>query len=717
MKLSLKSLVVGYPWGHRAKVASLCCPRHARVSLTNAYAMEWYPTKAMKVLVKTVQRIKLRQSAHCGSGGVSLPGWLLLLLIVTALSPSNGFAQAEPEDDSGPLLLSVSPLTGQPGRTFKVEARGNRLEGVSAVWIGNSGFKGEILSVEEVKDQVKQRLRPSQQEKKPVAVYRVLIDLQIEATTRSGVYPLRLVSHRGVSNPIDFPVVDAPLTVETPGPHQTIDQSQPVALPGFISGKIGEPGEVDTYSFQVRKGQRFQFEAVEGQKFDAGTVSKFAPELALYRASGSWFDPQRPARVLFDEERSSDLMHVDPGGTYRFSEDGRYFLQVSGLFGQGCPDCTYQVRVFSCEGPCGVIARYEPTHSDWSERSLSRSLGDSWIADLHARSVAGPEAASPQEQLSSQAGGVGSPAEPAPKQRHTLSRPVTVVEREPNDRAAQSANTSVPAVIEGTIGYPGDVDSFKFKVDPGQKLAFEVETLEAQPPYFNPRVGVVDSQDHELFSNVERRLSMYNNNADPQVYLKAVRPKATYSFERGGEYLLQVRDITSRYGNPSHRYRILVRPQIPHVGEISVISRENIDATPEAVKRSEINRINLVRREPKKLILVASYEEGFTGDLSFFFTGLPEGVQAFPAVHFNEGRAPLEVTQSPDIIAAKEQRTAIVLLASAETALTSEPRTVQLRCQAIANGKLGANLLVREIPLMVVEGSAQKEGEKPQPGE
>jgi hypothetical protein len=290
------------------------------------------------------------------------------------------------------------------------------------------------------------------------------------------------------------------------------------------------------------------------------------------------------------------------------------------------------------------------------------------------------------------------------------------VEREPNDRAAQSPSASVPALIEGTIGYPGDVDSFRFKVDPGQKLAFEIETLAAQPPYFNPRVGVVDSQDNELFSNLERRLSMYNNNADPQVYLKALRPKATYSFERGGEYLLQVRDITSRYGNPNHCYRILLRPQIPHVGEISVMSRENVDATPEAVKRSEVNRINLVRGEPKKLVLVASYEEGFTGDLSFFFTGLPEGVQAFPAVHFNEGRAPLEVTQNPDIIAAKEQRTAIVLLASAETALTHEPRTVQLRCQAIANGKLGANLLVREFPVMIVEGSVRKEAEKPQAG-
>ena len=67
-------------------------------------------------------------------------------------------------------------------------------------------------------------------------------------------------------------------------------------------------------------------------------------------------------------------------------------------------------------------------------------------------------------------------------------------------------------------------------------------------------------------------------------------------------------------------------------------------------------------------------------------------------MHFNEGRAPLEVTQNPDMIAPKQQKTAIVLLASAEAPLTKEPRTVQLRCQLIANGKLGPSLLVREIP-------------------
>lgn len=650
----------------------------------------------------------MRGSASCRFlRGASLPSSLVFLLWAAGLTPSEGFSQSDPED-SGPLLLSVSPLTGQRGNSLKVEARGNRLDGASAVWIDNGGFTGRVLSVEEVKDQIKPRVRPSQQELKQVPVFRALLDLQIDATTRAGVHALRLVSPRGVSNAIGFPVVEAPVTVEAASSHQTIEQSQPAALPGFISGKIREPGEVDFYSFHARKGQELRFEAVEGQRFDTSAAAgRFAAELALYQVAGSWFDPHRPPRVLFEEERSSDLIPVDPGGTYRFSADGQYFLQVSGLFGQGCADCTYQVRAFSRALRAESISQTEPVRSEWLERSLERRLTGNWTKELEARSVKGPDA-SATGVTSGQASFVRVVAEPEPTQLNPSSHPLAAVEHEPNDRPSQSESISIPAIIEGRIERPGDVDSFKFKAEAGQKLAFEVETLDAKAPYFNPRIGVVDSQDRELFSNVERRLSMYNNNAVPEVYLKAAQPKATHSFERAGEYVLQVRDITSRYGNPNYRYRILVRPQIPHVGEISVIPKENLDATPESAKRSEVNRLNLVRKEPKKLILVASYEEGFTGDLSFTFAGLPEGVQVFPAVQFNEGRAPLEVTQNPDTIAPKQQKTAIVLVASSEAPLTKEPRTVQLRCQPISNGKMGPSLLVREFPLMVVEGTAQK---------
>jgi len=44
------------------------------------------------------------------------------------------------------------------------------------------------------------------------------------------------------------------------------------------------------------------------------------------------------------------------------------------------------------------------------------------------------------------------------------------------------------------------------------------------------------------------------------------------------------------------------------------------------------------------------------------------------------------------------------------------PKLVHLDCRPIVNGKLGESLEVRDIPLMVIEGSKQKQEEKKQSG-
>jgi hypothetical protein len=204
---------------------------------------------------------------------------------------------------------------------------------------------------------------------------------------------------------------------------------------------------------------------------------------------------------------------------------------------------------------------------------------------------------------------------------------------------------------------------------------------------------ILDSQDRELFSNVHRSISLYDDNNKKNTYLKKLDPKVVYTFERSGDYVLQVSDITARYGNPEFQYRLLVRPQIPHVGEVSV---------------EKADHINLVRGEAKKLTITTSYEEGFTGQVSFSILGLPPGVQAFPGAELGDDRAPREVDERPAIVAPKQQRTTVVLLAASTAQLSSAPTLVQLRCQPIADGKPGESLTVREIPLMVIASPPPK---------
>ena len=384
--------------------------------------------------------------------------------------------------------------------------------------------------------------------------------------------------------------------------------------------------------------------------------------------------------------------------TYRFLQDGTYFLEVSPLFGTGGSASTYQVKVGASKPASLYEVPTEQPSDEGPEWNFSRELDGNWMAGLEARSLddGGESARSkPETSIQTSADNAGSEQKPT-RLLNPQAGLSSISEREPNDQVSQAQEIPIPSIVVGSIGRAGDVDNFKFKVEAGQKLAFEIETPNAKPPFFNPRFGVVDSQDHELLSNVERRLSVYNNNSDPHVVLNGMEPKAIYSFEHSGDYFLQVRDITSRYGNPSYRYRILIRPQIPHVGEVSVM---------------EGDRINLIRGTPKKLTIIASYEEGFRGDVSFAFSGLPEGVQAFPATQFDEVKAAIEVTENPDVISPRKQKTTIVLLASSEAPLTSEPAKVQLHCWPMVNGKIGPNLLVRELPLMVVEDVKQKKAE------
>ena len=557
--------------------------------------------------------------------------------------------------------------------------------------------KVRITSVREVEDTLSQdqmkKAASGDGESQQLPEYRVLVRIRIGGSVAAGMHHLQLVSPLGVSNALEFQIVDHPLAIEGTQPHQSALQSQPTSLPVVIHGRLSEPGEVDYYSFVASEGQRLSFKITRAQGFKA--------RLALYQPKGSWLDPDRARRLLLDEQRSSDLMRVRTEGTYRVAHTGRYAVEVSSLFGQGSPDSAYELQVFADGDPLSEEKTQTP-RSGWHGSSFDRRVGADWIDTLQFRATQDNK-----EPLSDGSGSAAGPPVPSHRQQtirspdDPSSRLLDLSETEPNDRAEHALPISVPSVIEGAIDSPGDIDIFRFTAEPGQRLAFEIETPAAKPPHFNPRVSVIGPGDRELFTNIHRRMSLFNNNADQQIYFKSVRPKVIYAFNAGGEYFLQVRDVTSRYAGPSYAYRLLVRPQIPHVGEVS-LEKETATFDANGVESDRIDRINLVRGRAKKLTIFTSHEEGFTGDVSFFVAGLPPGVEALAAAEVNDEREPTEVTVDPELILPKRQETTIVLLAGEDAPLTRLPAAIRLQCRPIVNGKPGSTLRVRDMPLMVV---------------
>ena len=117
-----------------------------------------------------------------------------------------------------------------------------------------------------------------------------------------------------------------------------------------------------------------------------------------------------------------------------------------------------------------------------------------------------------------------------------------VAEKEPNDGFRDAQPISVPAVVEGSVRQPQDVDVFRVGGKAGEKLAFEVQAR---------RFG----------SPVDAMLTLYD--ADGRIVATAEAaagrdPLLNVTLPRDGAYFLAIIDAHDQ-GGPIWLYRLLVR--------------------------------------------------------------------------------------------------------------------------------------------------------------
>ena len=574
------------------------------------------------------------------------------------------FVQLRAQDEvdktpADPELISLFPLGGQQGTILEVEIRGKSLDGAYAVWLNTEGIKARVQGVDEI--EFKDYDRTTKGWKTQVG-QRVLLQLEIDGSAEVGTYWLRVVSRRGVSNRLPFRVTSDPILAETEALHQSPSEAQQLQFPVVVNGKLSQGGELDYYGFEVVKGQELTFEVISHLGIE--------PQLTLYKPTGSWFDPHRARELAFHLGRlsrpatlhssASTPPYENPRLTYQFPQRGHYLIKVGAHLSKGGLDCPYQLRIVPIEPLAGreeENGSVQGVPSSWGP--FSRKIELDRLELLWSRTVR--ETVDP----SSSATGL-----------------TPLLEQEPNQSASQALEVGVPSIIEGAIEHPGDVDSFRFKVKDGEKLAFEIETPGVTPPFFNPRLAVLDVEGGEFLNNLYRRLGRQF-----QFYNKTVEAKTLHTFESGGEYTLQIRDITSRQGDPGFVYRVLIRPQIPHMGEIQV----------------KEDRVNLRAGRAKKLTVVTEQEEGFGGEIVLSLENLPPGVEALPGTEV-ETESGINPDEGPkERFLAKSQKATILLVARGDAPVTPMPQLIRIMGRAVVQGTLGPSLLVQEMPVMVVK--------------
>ena len=622
------------------------------------------------------------------------------LFLVTLLYPPRSVAQEEVPSE--PEIMSVFPMGGKPGTTVTAQVRGQVLEGAYAVWSSTDGLRAEVTKVEEVDLNERYPLPGIEHKNRPGQ--RVSLRLQIDSATPAGVYSLRLVSLRGVSNELDFHVSPEPAVFESSGLKPR--QPQTISLPVVVHGKINAPGQVDFYEFEVSEGQRLLVDLISSREALANVrggdrnldLTRFRPQVALYEVSGSWFDPNRTVRLAFDDGATTDAVreltsHDVPTSslTYRFSRAGSYRVEVGSTYGTGGPDYAYQLRVapapdFRADRPAGPLVYKEiPVPQEWRERTFTRRIEDDRLKALWARTVGAAYEEAATEAGRGTAEGAEGPSleKPATKEEARVTTFTTLVETEPNDERSQARAISIPGLAEGIINRPGDPDFFQFEAKPDQSLAFEIETPEARPVRFNPRLEILDAEGREVLTNLYKKIKQ----KDSVTYVKALSPKTVHTFQRGGKYYLRVSDVTHRYGGPDYRYRVLVRPQVPHVGELEV----------------DADRVNLVAGRSKKLTLTSEQEEGFSGEVAVVVEGLPPGVRILPVgIDVPEPGPTAEESIKKESYVPNLRKASVLLLAESAALVTNLPTMVRVAARPIVGGELGPLLVVKEIPFMVV---------------
>ena len=611
----------------------------------------------------------------------SIPALLILAFLSVQLEAADPPAR--------PKLISLYPLGGQAGETLEVELRGKFLDPLQVAWFYCDQVEAEILNLERTEEAKKDGAdQENGSEADPYqGKYRALLKVRIAPDAELGAHYFRAVTPGGISNPLRFRITSEPNVREIGTKHNELDTAQPIdSFPSVVQGRLPELGEVDYYRLQATQDQVLCFQVDFFSSTAPLGLWTMRPKLSIHERGGSWFDPDRDHRLVIN-----DHMQHRPTLAYRFPRDGEFFLavaEVSGKVGM-FENPGYQLKVLPGGSSEETFCSFEPDRPahegplkwTWageapqslvpmvSERDFARKIEADWIERLQARSV---------REDSNEASGGGISFE-------------SFTEQEPNDQSGQALDVgAIPAALEGVIGGPGDIDTFKFKVPDGALVAFEIETPLRKPSYFVPWMKVMSADGEEVVENLNKVWGRSGN-----FVVKYLEAKTTYSFEKGGEYILQLRDITSRKGGSDFRYRLLVRDQVPHVGAI----------------RPEEDHVRVTPGQVSTLELSVDLEEGFQGEVLLSVENLPAGVKAFPVV-----ASPKQSRSTEDLPPLKDQKryrasnqkATVALLADSNALPSRSPWLIDLTARPVKGGKMGEAFAIATLPLLV-DGNEEKQ--------
>ncbi len=412
------------------------------------------------------------------------------------------------------------------------------------------------------------------------------IKVTVPPTVALGVYPIRVKSDNGISNPFLISVGQFP-RVDEAEDNSTFEQAQVVPTPVIVEGSSAG-SDVDHFKFAGKKGQKI---VVDAQCSRIG--SGVDPQIRLTTAGRKFVESADDTPGLVTDAR---LVAVLP-------EDGDYVIELSDSKYQGGGRPVYRLLI----GEIPIASEIYPIGGRRNE-TIGLELRGGTLNETVT--LASPLAAEPLSDIFR-------PRLTLPDGRDVeIPAPLSLSDlpeiREPADSAAAPVRGAAPVVFNGRIDPAADEDRFVLSVTPGQTLRIRVEASDEG--------SALDGTLQILGAN-NAVLATAEDTVSPALPVRGVRRPATITVPDPSldfavpagvtEITLAIKDLIGR-GGVGFPYRILVEPVVP---AFQLILNESQITVPKG------NTVSLG---------VTLQRQGYNGPVTVALPELPVGLTARP---------------------------------------------------------------------------------------
>jgi hypothetical protein len=529
-----------------------------------------------------------------------------------------------------PYIGYAFPAGGQQGTTFQVRLGGQRIDGVTDAVVSGTGVSARLvdyrkqLSNQEVtllreqlrllKQQTRKQTKKDVEQEELIAriekrvkewVNRpacaalssiAIVEVTVDADAKPGPRDLRLVTARGLTNPLVFYVGQVPEYVRKPmltcplqvlGKEQFSLRKRPeeevemrVTVPCTMNGQIAS-GEVNHYRFEAQAGQKLvvSVTARELIPFIADAVPGwFQPVVALYDAEGN--------ELAFNDDYR---FKPDPTLCFDVPADGEYVLKINDAIYRGREDFVYRITIGELPFATSIFP-------------LGGRVGEPVAVEMKGWNLEGAELSLPNADaepgvywITANCG--GQETNRLPFDRSTLPE---MFDQETRGDSTRPQRVELPVVVNGRINQPDDWDVFEVNGRAGQRIVAEVSARRLDSP-LDSMLRITDAAGNLVGLNDDHEdpaAGINTHHADS--YLMVQLPA-------DGKYLVHIGD-TARSGGEAYAYRLRISQPRPDF-ELRVVASS-------ASFRSRSN---------SALTVHAIRKDGFAGDIRLRLKDPPKG--------------------------------------------------------------------------------------------